>query len=83
MSNLLNIEPGLHESVERTLGTGDMRLVYGLGVPVFSLVAVIVAACVWNTIWFAVLALVAVVACAFGILQEIGHMLDDEDDAEA
>jgi hypothetical protein len=80
MSHELHIEPGLHENVEASLGTGDLRMIYGLGVPTIAALALIVAAVVTDAIWLAGLALVAVLALAALIIRELVHMLDETGD---
>ncbi len=55
-------------------------MVYGMGVPAFTAIALIVAACVANQLWLAVLALVAIIVFAAGVVQEFGHMLDETGD---
>lgn len=80
MSAHTSLEPGLHRSLERAAGSGDLRLVYGLGVPFLAATAVIVAALVSGTMWLVALAVLAVIAMAVVIMVEFGQMLDEDDD---
>ncbi len=81
MSNF-HIEPRLHRGIERTLGTGDLRMLYGLGAPMIVVCAIVIAACVTDQMWLAALAMVAIFALVPGILHELGRMLDETGDED-
>ena len=74
---------GMHEKletkVESTFGTGDLRMLYGMGVPFLVMTGLIIAALVLETMWLTgvLMALIGV----FTVIVVIGlnHMLDDED----
>lgn len=82
MSTQIPIEPGLHLAVERSLGTGDMRLIYGLGAPFLTATALIVAAIVTGAMWLVAIAVVAIVAMAVFALREFDLMLGEEHDED-
>jgi hypothetical protein len=68
----------IDESFENATGT-DMRLIYGLGVPVVVGVLAIVAFAFVNQVWLAfVLLLAVVVPGAALVMHGIGRMLQDE-----
>ncbi len=74
---------GIHErleaKVERVLGTGDMRMLYGVGVPFLLMTFLIIGALVLQAEWlsFVLMALIAVFTAI--VLVGLNHMLDDED----
>ena len=70
----------LEASVERTLGTGDMRLLYGMGVPLLLMTALIIGAFLLESVWLAGVLMVFIAAFTVVILIGLNHMLDDEDD---
>ena len=70
----------LETGVERSLGTGDMRLLYGMGVPLLLMVALIIGAFLLEAVWLTAVLMAFVVAFAVVVLIGLNHMLDDEDD---
>ena len=70
----------LETSVERTLGTGDMRMLYGVGVPFITMTFLIIAALVLEAVWLTAVLMVLIVAFTVVVLSGLNHMLDDEDD---
>jgi hypothetical protein len=69
----------LEVKVESLLGTGDLRMIYGVGVPFFAMTLLIIGALVLEAVWLsAVLMLLIAVSTAI-VLVGINHMLDDED----
>ena len=70
----------LEKGVERTLGTGDMRLLYGMGVPLLLMVALIIGAFLLEAVWLTAVLMFLIAAFTVVILIGLNHMLDDEDD---
>ena len=71
----------LETNVERTFGTGDMRMLYGVGVPFVVMTGLIIAALVLESIWLTAVLMVLIVAFTAVVLIGLSHMLDDEDDS--
>lgn len=69
----------LHEKVEWLYGTGDLRLIYGMGTPVVVMSLLIVAAMAIGEVWLvpALMALVGVFTLV--VLLGITRMLDEEE----
>ena len=74
---------GMHEKlemeVEATLGTGDLRMLYGMGVPVLVMTGLIIAALVLQTVWLAAVLMVLIGVFTAVVFVGLNHMLDDED----
>jgi hypothetical protein len=75
----------LHERVERILGSGDMRLIYGLAVPLLIAIGFIVALAFSGKTWLVAPLVLVIVALIGIIVVGFNQMLDDdapEDDEE-
>jgi hypothetical protein len=70
----------LETGVERTFGTGDMRMLYGVGVPFVTMTFLIIGALVLEAVWLTAVLMVLIVAFTVVVLIGLNHMLDDEDD---
>ena len=70
----------LETSVERTLGIGEMRMLYGVGVPFITMTILIIAALVLEAVWLTAVLTVLIAAFTAVVLVGLDHMLDDEDD---
>jgi hypothetical protein len=70
--------PPLNERVERVLETGDLRLVYGLGVPLLVIVAGVSALAVAHATWLVIPLMTMVVALTGIVLVGVARMLDDD-----
>ena len=69
----------LHERVERILESGDMRLIYGLAVPLLIAIGFIVALAFSGKTWL-VAPLVLVIVALIGIIViGFNQMLDDDE----
>lgn len=74
---------GMHErleaKVEAVLGTGDLRMIYGVGVPFLLMTFLIIGALVLEAVWLTgvLMALIGVFTAV--VLVGLNHMLDDED----
>lgn len=69
----------LHERVERILGSGDMRLVYGLAVPLVIAVGFIVALAFSGKTWLVAPLVLVIVALIGIIVVGFNQMLEDEE----
>ena len=72
----------LHERVEHLLETGDLRLIYGLGVPLLVVVAGVSALAVAHATWLVIPLMAMVVALTGIVLVGIAQMLDDSGDRD-
>ena len=72
----------LHERVERVLETGDLRLIYGLGVPLLVVVAGVCAVAVAHSTWLVIPLITMVVALTGIVLVGVAQMLDDSGDRD-
>ena len=76
-------QSGMHErletKVESTLGTGDMRMIYGMGVPFLVMTGLIVAALVLGTVWLTAVLIALIGVFTVIVIVGLNHMLDDED----
>ena len=74
---------GMHERletrVEKTLGTGDLRMIYGVGVPFLLMTGLIIAALVLESAWLVAPLMVLIGVFTYVVLVGLNHMLDDED----
>ncbi len=74
---------GMHErletSVECTSGTGDLRMIYGVGVPFLAMTGLIGAALVVGAVWLTTVLMALIVVFTAVVLVGLSHMLDDED----
>ena len=74
---------GIHErletSVERTTGTGDLRMLYGMGVPFLTMTLLIIGALVLEAVRLVWVLMALIVAFSAVVLVGLNHMLDDED----
>ena len=74
---------GMHERletrVEATLGTGDLRMLYGMGVPFLVMTGLIIAALVLETVWLVAILMPLIVVFSVVVMIGLNHMLDDED----
>jgi fatty acid desaturase len=78
--------PSLHERVESITGSGDLRLIYGMGVPMFIAVLVICGLLVAGVGWAVPVLMLMIAVMTFGVIMGIAKMLGesgDEDDAGA
>ncbi len=75
---------GMHErleaKVENVLGTGDMRMIYGVGVPFLLMTFLIIGALVLEAVWLTAVLMVLIGVFTAVVLVGLNHMLDDEDD---
>jgi hypothetical protein len=69
----------LHESVDNATGSGDQRLLYGIGVPFLVMTGVIIAYVLNPTWYFLVLLMLAVIAVGGGVIWGLLQMLDEEE----
>lgn len=72
----------LHERVERVLETGDLRLVYGLGVPLLAVVAGVSGVAIAHAAWLVIPLITMVVALTGIVLVGVAYMLDDSGDGD-
>jgi hypothetical protein len=72
----------LHTRIERLLQSGDMRLLYGVGVPLFLVVVGVGAIAIAGAEWLVAPLLLAVVALTAIVLVGFTQMLNDSDDGE-
>ena len=70
---------GFDESVERTIGA-DMRLVYGLAVPILMVVGLIIVLALSPATWLVITILVIEVAALAVVLTGFMGMLNEPDD---
>ena len=74
---------GMHErletSVEATFGTGDLRMLYGMGVPFLTMTFLIIGALALEAVWLVWILMALIVAFSVVVLVGLNHMLDDED----
>ena len=74
---------GMHErleaKVEHLFGTGDLRMIYGMGVPFLTLTFLIIAALVMQTVWLTAPLMVLIVVFSAVVLVGLNHMLDDQE----
>ncbi len=74
---------GMHErleaKVEHVLGTGDMRMLYGMGVPFLTMTLLIIGALVLQAEWLTFVLMALIVVFSAVVLVGLNHMLDDED----
>ena len=73
------IHEKLEVRVESLLGTGDLRMIYGVGVPFLAMTFLIIGALVLEAVWLSAVLMVLIVAFTAVVLVGINHMLDDED----
>ncbi|HEX8208450.1 MAG TPA: hypothetical protein VF587_20475 [Solirubrobacteraceae bacterium] len=71
----------LETNLERSLGTGDLRMLYGVGVPFITMTFLIIAALVLEAVWLTAVLMVLIAAFTVVVLIGLNHMLDDEDDS--
>lgn len=78
--------PSLHRRVERLLQSGDMRLIYGMAVPLLIVVGLVIALAISGQTWLVIpLILVVIILTAvvmIGISQMLGDDENDEEDAD-
>jgi hypothetical protein len=74
---------GMHErleaKVEHALGTGDLRMLYGVGVPFLIMTFLIIGALVTEAVWLTAPLMVLIGVFTAVVLVGLNHMLDDED----
>ncbi len=69
----------LHEKVESLFGSGDLRMIYGMGTPVVGMTLLIIAALVIGETWL-VAPLMALIAVSTAVvLMGINYMLDEDE----
>jgi hypothetical protein len=68
----------LHSRIERTTGA-ELRLIYGLGVPMLAAVGIIVAALVADAMWLIPVALLAVIGITVVVIAGFSEMLGEDD----
>ncbi len=73
----------LHEHVERVTEAGDLRLVYGIGVPFLLVVAAIVGFLVLGNWWLAPALAVVLIVMIGVIIAGFTQMLEEDDDSSA
>ena len=73
---------GFDDSVERTIGA-DMRLVYGLAVPILMVVGLIIVLALSPATWLVITILLVEVAALGVVLTGFLGMLNESDDDEA
>ena len=74
----------LHTRVERVLESGDMRLVYGVGIPFLLVIAGIVAAAVAQSMWLVAPLMIVVIALTGVVMVGFAQMLaEDEDEPQS
>ncbi|HEX8122135.1 MAG TPA: hypothetical protein VF549_12800 [Solirubrobacteraceae bacterium] len=73
------IHDRLETKVESIYGTGDLRMIYGVGVPFLVMTGLIVAALVMQSVWLTAPLMVLIALFTVVVLQGLGHMLDDEE----
>lgn len=69
----------LEVRVESLLGTGDLRMIYGVGVPFFVMTLLIIGALVLEAVWLSAVLMVLIAISTAIVVVGINHMLDDED----
>jgi hypothetical protein len=69
----------LEAKVEHVLGTGDMRMLYGMGVPFLTMTLLIIGALVLQAEWLTFVLMALIVVFSAVVLVGLNHMLDDED----
>jgi hypothetical protein len=74
--------PTLHEGIDAVTGSGDQRLLYGIGVPFLVMTALIIAFVLNPTWYFLVLLMASVLGVGGVVIWSILRMLG-EDDSEA
>jgi fatty acid desaturase len=72
--------PSLHERVENATSAGDLRLIYGLGIPLVAMVGFIAAAAVAGQVWLIAPLMLLVLGMTAIVLVGFAQMLDDGDD---
>jgi hypothetical protein len=70
----------LHTRVERVLESGDMRLVYGVGIPFLLVIAGIVAAAVAQSMWLVAPLMIVVIALTAVVMIGFAQMLAEDED---
>jgi len=74
--------PTLHEGIDAVAGSGDQRLLYGIGAPFLVMTALIIAFVLNPTWYFLVLLMASVLGVGGVVIWGILRMLG-EDDSEA
>lgn len=74
--------PPLHRRVERLLQSGDMRLIYGMAVPLLIVVGLIIALAISGQTWLVIPLILVVIILTAVVMIGIGQMLGDEDEDE-
>ena len=69
----------LEDRVESPLGTCDMRMIYGIGVPFLTMTFFIIGALLLEAVWLTAILMVLIAISTAIVLVGINHMLDDED----
>ena len=72
----------LHQRVERVLETCDLRLIYGLGVPLLVVVAGVSGVAVAHATWLVIPLMTMVVALTGIVLVGVAQMLEDGGDGD-
>ena len=72
--------PSLHEGIGAVTGSGDQRLLYGLGAPFLTVTALIIAYVLYPKWYFLVLLMVAILATAGVVVWGLLRMLDEDED---
>ena len=65
--------------MESILGTGDLRMIYGIGVPFLVMTALIIGALLLQAVWLTAVLMLFIVISTAVVLVGLNHMLDDED----
>jgi hypothetical protein len=74
--------PSLHEGIDAVTGSGDQRLLYGLGVPFLTITALIIAFALYPKWYFLVLLVVAILAAAGVVVWGLMRMLDEDENED-
>ena len=73
----------IHHTVERAFGSGDLRLLYGMGVPFLLVIGITILMWATNASWM-IVPLFAVIFLFTGIvLLGLSKMLRDEDGSDS
>jgi uncharacterized membrane protein len=72
----------LHRRVEQLLQSGDMRLIYGIAVPLFVVIALIVALAISGRTILVIPLMLVVVVLTGVIMVGLNQMMSDDDEED-
>ena len=72
----------LHHKVEGLFGSGDLRLLYGMGVPFLLVIGFTILLWATNATWLIVPLFLTIFAFTAIVLKGLSYMLNDEDGSD-